>query len=85
MILNAMHLAPRDGTHILVYANWEWSRYQATDKKQWRVAHFVENVSYDKEEDDPSEEFALVSVSSNPYQDEAIDPLFWAELPEVNL
>jgi hypothetical protein len=84
MILNAMRFAPRDGTHILVYASWKWS-INPPKKKEWRVAHFTENFDYIEGEDDPSEELQLIAVSSNPYVDVAIDPLFWVELPEVNL
>lgn len=63
-----------DGRAVLVYAKWAWNGYaDDTSEYQWRLAAIDRHPLTSA----PS----IVSVSSNPYVDVAIDPLGWMEAP----
>jgi hypothetical protein len=67
--------APKDGTEILVWAQWDWEG-MAGDRTDsdfaWRVAVWDEP---------PSKPSAFWSVSENPYSDLAVRATLWRPLP----
>ena len=70
--------APRDGTHILVYAKWSWDGDYSEEPYEWRVACYQD---CHKEDEEGNDILSLICVSSNPYVDYAVDPISWAALP----
>jgi hypothetical protein len=78
MELLSMKDAPRDGTHILVYARWSWDNSYDNKEYQWRVAKYIDTNWWGE-----LEPISLIALTSNPYEDYAVDPLYWVQLPEM--
>ncbi len=67
--MNPMSTAPINEA-ILLLAKWTWADGPgATSDQQWRVAEFYSE--------------GWCTVTSNPYKDEAVEPIGWLPLPET--
>lgn len=75
MKLNPMSTAPKDGTPILVWANWSWSWVSDGSVARPLVCY------WEDDEWDEDEGGYWLSTTYNPYQDTGYHPVGWLPIP----
>lgn len=74
----SIETAPKDGTHIVVWARWKWGDSLEEPSDYYAcVCIYDEFYGWDKNDS------CFVSVTSNPYFDMAVDPTHWMPLPDA--